>query len=141
MTEEATGDRATGTRARRQGANADLVQGDQVQLEASVVTETGGIIKITEIETAIDTIAAMAGTHHQIGKLSWRIVRSFKDLVVFSIPIFTGILTAATGVIGVQVLGIKSLKLMPRVRVVLCIDLDIANRRTSRIHYCQTVHL
>jgi len=82
MTEEATGDRATGTRAQRQGANADLVQGDQVQLEASVVTETGGIIKITEIETAIDTIAAMAGTHHQIG-----------------------ILTAATGVIGVQVLG------------------------------------
>ena len=141
MTEEATGDRATGTPAQRQGANADLVQGDQVQLEASVVTETGGIIKITEIETAIDTIAAMAGTHHQIGKLSWRIVRSFKGLVVFLIPIFTGILTAATGVIGVQVLGTKSLKLMPRVRVVLCIDLDIANRRTSRIHYCQTVHL
>lgn len=82
MTEEATVDRATGTPARRQGANADLVQGDQVQLEASVVTETGGIIKITEIETAIDTIAAMAGTHHQIG-----------------------ILTAVTGVIGVQVLG------------------------------------
>ena len=114
MTEEATGDRATGTRAQRQGANADLAQGDQVQLEASVVTETGGIIKITEIETAIDTIAAMAGTHHQIGKLSWRIVRSFKGLVVFLIPIFAGILTAATGVIGVQVLGNKSLKLMPR---------------------------
>ena len=114
MTEEATGDRATGTRAQRQGANADLVQGDQVQLEASVVTETGGIIKITEIETAIDTIAAMAGTHHQIGKLSWRIARSFKGLEVFLIPFFTGILTAATGVIGVQVLGNKSLKLMPR---------------------------
>ena len=110
MTEEATVDRATGTPARRQGANADLVQGDQVQLEASVVTETGGIIKITEIETANDTIAAMAGTHHQIGKLSWRIVRSFKGLVVFLIPIFTGILTAATGVIGVQVLGTNSKK-------------------------------
>ena len=81
MTEEATGDRATGTRAQRQGANADLAQGDQVQLEANVVTETGGIIMITEIETAIDTIAAMAGTHHQIGNLSWRIVGSFKDLV------------------------------------------------------------
>jgi hypothetical protein len=82
MTEGATGDRATGTPAQRQEANADLVQGDRVQLEANVVTETGGIIKITEIEIAIDTIAAMAGTHHQIG-----------------------ILTAATGVIGVQVLG------------------------------------
>lgn len=82
MTEEATGDRATGTPARRQGANADLVQDDQVQLEASVVIEIGGIIKITEIETAIDTTAAMAGIHHQIG-----------------------ILTAVTGVIGVQVLG------------------------------------
>ena len=85
MTEEATVDRATGTPARRQGANADLVQGDQVQLEASVVTETGGIIKITEIETAIDTTAAMAGTHHQIGislKLSWRIVGSLKDLAL-----------------------------------------------------------
>ena len=110
MTEEATVDRATGTPARRQGANADLVQGDQVQLGASVVTETGGIIKITEIETANDTIAAMAGTHHQIGKLSCRIVRSFKGLVVFLIPIFTGILTAATGVIGVQVLGTNSKK-------------------------------
>ena len=128
MTEEATGDRATGTRALRQGANADLAQGDQVQLEASVVTETGGIIKITEIETAIDTIAAMAGTHHQIGKLSWRIVRSFKGLVVFLIPIFAGILTAATGVIGVQVLGTNSKKVDTK-GVVLGMDLDIANRR------------
>ena len=85
MTEEATGDRATGTQAQRQGANADLVQGDQVQLEVSVVTERGGSIKITEIETAIDTTAAMAGTHHQIGislKLSWRIVGSLKDLAL-----------------------------------------------------------
>ena len=93
-----------------------------------MVTETGGIIKITEIETAIDTIAAMAGTHHQIGKLSWRIVRSFKGLVVFLIPIFTGILTAATGVIGVQVLGTNS-KRVDTKGVVLGIDLDIANRR------------
>ena len=78
-------DQATGTPAQRQGANADLVQGDQVQLEASVVTETGGIIKITEIETATDTIAAMAGTHHQIGislKLSWRIFGSLKYLAL-----------------------------------------------------------
>ena len=85
MTEEATGDRATGTPAQRQGANADLVQGDQVPLEVSVVTETGGIIKITEIETAIDTIAAMAGTHHQIGislMLSWRIFGSLKYLAL-----------------------------------------------------------
>ena len=126
MTEEATGDRATGTPAQRQGANADLVPGDQVQLEASVVTETGGTIKITEIETAIDTIAAMAGTHHQIGislKLSWRIVRSFKGPVVFFNPIFTGILTAATGVIGVQVLGTNSKKVDNK-GAVLSIDLE-----------------